>query len=69
MKKFHITRINTLEGIFKVTGIWQPYPKQIVLTQLEVMSTDGWQALELKQQEVIKVISAIEQSIFSHLTN
>jgi len=67
MKKFHITRINTLKGIFKITGHWQQTPDQMILTQLEVMSTDGWQVLELKHQEVVKLIKTIEQQIFSHL--
>jgi len=68
MKEFHITRMNTVNGVFRITGRWQQSPDQLILTQLEVMSTDGWQMLEIKHQQVIKVINSIEQQILNHLT-
>ncbi|MCJ8321823.1 MAG: hypothetical protein MJK12_19460 [Colwellia sp.] len=67
MKKFNISRINTSEGIFKVRGHWHNHAQKVVFTQLEIMSTDGWQVLDLNHHRVIKLINVIEENVFQHL--
>ena len=67
MKNFTISRINTEKGIFKITGRWQKYPKKIMFTELEIMSTDGWQVLDLKHSAVTALINLIEENVFQHL--
>ncbi len=67
MKEFSISRIHTTEGIFRLKGSWQQTIKTILLTQLEIMATDGWQQLDLKNDRVINLIGLIEEEIVAHL--
>jgi len=67
VNNFNISRINTLEGTFKIKGHWQRHPQKIVFIQLEIMSTDGWQVLDLKHQSIIKLIPKIDGFVLQHL--
>lgn len=67
VKKFNISRLNTPEGIFKVEGQWHAPHQKIIVSQLEIMSTDGWQILDLKHDTIISLISLVENYIYQHL--
>lgn len=67
MKKFTISRINTVKGIFKIKGVWHRSSKKIMFTELEIMSTDGWQPLDIDNLAVITLINLIKDNILQHL--
>lgn len=67
MEDFTISRIDTSEGIFRLSGRWQQTPNKLILAQLEIMATDGWQKLDLNHQTIIHLNNLIEEQIITHL--
>ncbi|MCL1049723.1 hypothetical protein L2755_08830 [Shewanella abyssi] len=73
MEVFNISRITTAEGIFKISGeasISKPSTtddQSISITALEIMSTDGWQALDVSADSVQALIVKLNSPILCHL--
>lgn len=73
MEVFNISRIVTAEGIFRISGeISMPESRSkdnnsITITSLDIMSTDGWQALDTSTEHVKKLIRSLHSAILCHL--
>ena len=73
MEIFTISRIVTSEGVFKVAGERSTPSSSAtedastIITSLEIMSTDGWQSLDISADSVIAIIAKIMQQITKHL--
>ncbi len=66
MELFHISRINTPKGIFRISGsISVSAPQAIKLSSLEIMGTDGWVQLQLKV--VDDLIESLTPFVEQHL--
>ncbi|QQX80690.1 hypothetical protein JK628_02090 [Shewanella sp. KX20019] len=73
MEVFNISRITTAEGIFKISGetsVSQSDNKElhsVHITALAIMSTDGWQALDVSVDSVQRLIAKLNSPILCHL--
>ncbi|PKG74382.1 hypothetical protein CXF83_03810 [Shewanella sp. Choline-02u-19] len=73
MEVFKISRITAAEGIFKISGEVSTSKssdtgKQSVrITALDIMSTDGWQALDISADPVQTLIHKLNPLILCHL--
>ena len=66
MKKFHISRINTPQGIYRVSGSYSvDEPVTIELSSLEIMGTDGW--VQLRLESVSDLIGSLIPFLRQHL--
>ncbi|WOT05507.1 hypothetical protein [Shewanella youngdeokensis] len=70
MEVFNISRITTPKGIFRLAGIADNTPNATTLisvTSLDILSTDGWQALAVSTDSVQAIIQSIQLQIIDHL--
>lgn len=73
MKMFTISRIVTSQGTFRVAGEYSTAGSNntdvnsVIITSLEIMSTDGWQRLDISADSVVAIIAKIMQQIIQHL--
>ena len=70
MKVFTISRLNTAQGTFKVTGLFKPKNSStftIEITSLKMMGTDGWVLLDQKDIAVINLMDSLHSSINNYL--
>ncbi|ABV85802.1 hypothetical protein [Shewanella pealeana] len=68
MASFSISRLNTSVGIVKLAGDLD-LTGSINISQLSIMATDGWQALDIDHQHSQNLIKQIQDQIISHLAN
>lgn len=66
---FCISRINTPQGIFKLTGRRAIVGSQTVIHYqgAKFMSTDGWVELDLDSSKAKQVLDKIETVVIEHL--
>ncbi|MCJ8303745.1 hypothetical protein [Shewanella sp.] len=64
MTTFHISRIHTSRGIFRLSGHWA---QTLEISAIEFMGTDGWVALNLSDENSRKLMANLEQEILTHL--
>ena len=70
MQPFHISRINTEFGIYRVSGQWHtniPKVEEIHLKSIDVMGTDGWVSLNITCDRHSKLINNLLPLFLSHL--
>jgi hypothetical protein len=73
MQVFKISRITTAEGIFRISGEVSINKSSdtevcpISITTLDIMSTDGWQALDVSADAVLTLIRKLNSPILCHL--
>ncbi|EAS66360.1 hypothetical protein L4D04_13410 [Photobacterium angustum] len=65
MKKFNISRINTGFGIFNVIGTYNKNCKELKVSQLYQMGTDGWFELDINRAP--SVVEKLEPLIINHI--
>ncbi|QFU22323.1 hypothetical protein FM038_009235 [Shewanella eurypsychrophilus] len=66
MTTFHITRIHTSRGIFRLSGNWT---ETLEISAIEFMGTDGWVALNLADVNSHQLIASLEQEVLTHLNS
>ncbi|RYV00925.1 hypothetical protein SOPP22_19230 [Shewanella sp. OPT22] len=64
MEEFHISRIHTPLGIFRVSGYLSLTSNKVEATSLEVMGTDGWVQLAIERSQTL--ISELTPILLSH---
>lgn len=64
MTAFHISRIHTSRGIFRLGG---HRTQTLEISAIEFMGTDGWVALNLSNENTRRLIISLEQEILTHL--
>ncbi|GGI84212.1 hypothetical protein GCM10007978_22380 [Shewanella hanedai] len=69
---FIITRLNTTQGIIKATGEWAPSSltmtdNALLILTLDIMSTDGWVALDLTQSKTKVLLDELNDEVLLHL--
>jgi len=70
MKPFVISRLNSAQGIFRISGTFEPDVFQglnIKITSIEMMGTDGWVLLNQKNSPVIDLMNDLHSIITHHL--
>ncbi|MCL1056677.1 hypothetical protein L2729_01570 [Shewanella gelidimarina] len=73
MEVFSISRITTPEGIFRISGETAinksstTAEHSIYITALDIMSTDGWQALDVSVDSMQTLICSLHPHILCHL--
>ncbi|TQF67642.1 hypothetical protein FLM44_20900 [Pseudoalteromonas luteoviolacea] len=69
MTQFHITRIQTGAGIFRLTGELSPtlHDYEITYSKVEMMGTDGWCELDLHSSQIKASLTAIKSTVLAHL--
>ncbi len=65
MQKFNISRINTDFGIFNVIGTYNKKCKELKISQLYQMGTDGWFKLDINRAP--SVVEKLEPLIINHM--
>ncbi|WP_299808681.1 hypothetical protein [uncultured Shewanella sp.] len=68
MASFNISRLNTKAGIVKLSGDLE-LKGAIKISQLSIMGTDGWQALDISHQHSQNLIKQIKDELITHLSN
>ncbi|MBM7074524.1 hypothetical protein JQC92_21315 [Shewanella sp. 202IG2-18] len=64
MEEFHISRIHTPQGIYRVSGYLSLISNKVEATSLEVMGTDGWVQLAIERSQPL--ISELTPILLSH---
>ncbi|WP_041419933.1 hypothetical protein [Shewanella violacea] len=64
MTAFHISRIHTSKGIFRLSG---HEAQTLEISAIEFMGTDGWVALNLNDENSRQLIISLEQEFLIHL--
>ncbi|WDD97048.1 hypothetical protein [Thalassomonas actiniarum] len=72
MLPFHISRIHTAQGIFRLSGYWQGQCRQQPVARLEVeaieiLGTDGWQALASACRKSDDLLGQLKPELLRHL--
>lgn len=70
MKPFAISRLNTKQGTFRITGLFElktPQNIAIEITSIDIMGTDGWVLLDQKNMTVINLMTSLHSLITNHL--
>lgn len=70
MRPFTISRLNSAQGIFKISGTFEPsnfHKQSIKITSIEMMGTDGWILLNQKESPVIKLMNDLHSTMTHHL--
>ena len=73
MQMFNISRLTTDKGIFRIAGrIAVNMPNETVqplihIRSLEIMSTDGWQALDISADSLQPLLNELTSPITEHL--
>ena len=67
MEAFHVSRIHTPQGIFKVSGYHSQSLQAIKITSLEIMGTDGWIMLAIEASQTL--IEKLVPDLLSHLND
>tara|TARA_Y100000588_G_C14143436_1_gene877213 strand:+ start:268 stop:477 length:210 start_codon:yes stop_codon:yes gene_type:complete len=63
---FEISRIHTPLGIFRVSG--ETFDQHtLVISQLEIMGTDGWLFLDIRSAQVANLIKQLRPHLQAHL--
>ncbi len=65
MIPFSISRIDTPQGIFKVTGVYSN--NDVMLSTLSMMGTDGWVNFDINKPNVKSTILTITPQLLAHL--
>ncbi|AQS36783.1 hypothetical protein Sps_01618 [Shewanella psychrophila] len=66
MTAFHITRIHTSRGIFRLSG---ELTDTLEISVIEFMGTDGWVPLNLSDVNSHQLIASLKQEILTHLNS
>ncbi len=69
-KNFTIPRLTTDRGTFRIAGSWcgaRSAPVEVQVDSIEIMGTDGWVELDLKNENVIALIRELAPSVQDHL--
>ena len=74
MAAFEISRIHTHRGIFKINGEWQAAQADEAavlesITQLAVLNTDGWEHLQLQDENVKALLAELTPILLFHLSH
>lgn len=68
IKPFHITRLHTEVGIFRLSGEMDSIaPLSIRYTEADFMGTDGWRSLDLTSDAAKTVLARIRPEVLCHL--
>lgn len=73
MQVFNISRLTTEKGIFRIAGssaVNMPngaVQPPIHITSLEIMSTDGWQALDISADSLQPLLNELTSQVIEHL--
>lgn len=68
IKPFHISRIHTDAGIFRLSGEMDTSaPEHIYVSEADFMSTDGWRALDLHSDAAKALLARIMPLLVAHL--
>ena len=70
MKPFTVSRLNTEQGTFKITGLFEPKNRltfTIKITSIEMMGTDGWVLLDQTNITIINLINHLHSPISNYL--
>ena len=73
MQVFNISRLTTEKGIFRIAGslaVNMPngaVQPPIHITSLEIMSTDGWQALDISADSLQPLLNELTSPVIEHL--
>ncbi|MEZ9820840.1 hypothetical protein AB4238_09520 [Shewanella sp. 10N.286.45.A1] len=73
MQVFNISRLTTEKGIFRIAGssaVNRPngaVQPPIHITSLEIMSTDGWQALDISADSLQPLLNELTSPVIEHL--
>ncbi len=73
MQVFNISRLTTEKGIFRIAGssaVNMPngaVQPTIHITSLEIMSTDGWQALDISADSLQPLLNELTSPVIEHL--
>lgn len=73
MQVFNISRLTTERGIFRIAGkLTMNMPNSTVqppihITSLEIMGTDGWQALDIIADSLQPLLNELTSLVIEHL--
>ncbi|ACJ31299.1 hypothetical protein swp_4663 [Shewanella piezotolerans WP3] len=73
MQVFNISRLTTEKGIFRIAGqLAVKMPNEtaqppIIITSLEIMSTDGWLALDISADSLQPLLNELISLVVEHL--
>ena len=70
MLPFHISRIHTQKGIFRLSGHWQGGEQGgtgLKVAAIDILGTDGWLALDSGSREIAVLIGELTPELLAHL--
>lgn len=70
MKDFNISRINTVAGIFRLSGkvILINHNFEFEFSHVDIMSTDGWCQLDIQSKSTKSILDKIKLDVSKHLS-
>lgn len=71
MEGFHISRLQTSVGIFRLSGTINMQGKNIEISYetAELMGTDGWCALNIESMMARDILNRIDPDVVKHLSS
>jgi len=66
---FQVTRLETIQGVVRLSGVIEPVDNDccVVVHEIYVMGTDGWEALQLKGKTTQQMLERLKPELLTHL--